>query len=251
MKTVVGAIIVRSGTVLIGQRKEGSSMALKWEFPGGKLEPGETPESCLKRELFEELGIVAEIGRFFCSGTSMADSPDGIELLTYEASFSPDQVLALREHEEIRWVPLRELGQYEFPEADRPIVQRIMESCAGAGSGEQGFNRWPINRAAQRMLAEVGEITDPTRLYMLDLALWAIRSGKTETEHDVAETINAMITWRPERLMNFLLLREEDETYEPAGWEEAASPLALALIILEDIEAKMVIHFPWYRSLEW
>jgi hypothetical protein len=60
-----------------------------------------------------------------------------------------------------------------------------------------------------------------------------------------------MTTWRPERLMNFLMLHELDEPYEPEGWKETASPLALALVILEDIEAKMVTHFPWYRSLGW
>ena len=326
MRTVVGAVIVREGKVLIGQRKRGSSMGLKWEFPGGKLEPGETPESCLKRELLEELGVVAEIGRFYGSGRSTADSADGIELLTYEAAYTPDQLITLSDHEEVRWVPLKELGAYDFPDADRPIVEKLMGSSpegevdtesqsfghrggdeeptlppggqargrtptcftehvqasfsahgaregvaprayargggdaspGNCGDNEEGrmkatrydteMNRWPINQAARRMLAEAGEHPDPAGLYMIQLAHWAVRTGKTEPGHDVAETVNAMTTWRPERIHNFLMLPDSDAVYAPEGWAEAASPLALAAVILDDIEEKMVRHFPWYRS---
>ena len=126
MITVIAAIIVRDNKVLIGRRKEGDSMAHKWEFPGGKLEPGETPEVCLKRELCEELGIEAEIGRFYSSGTFMSGSPGGIELLAYEASYRATDTLVLNDHEEIRWVAPSELGEYDFPEADKPIVLKLI-----------------------------------------------------------------------------------------------------------------------------
>src|SRR5690349_24210957 len=62
MTTVVAAVIERDGQVLIGQRPAGKRHALKWEFPGGKVEPGESPEIALRRELDEELGIQAVIG---------------------------------------------------------------------------------------------------------------------------------------------------------------------------------------------
>jgi 8-oxo-dGTP diphosphatase len=126
MITVVAAIIVRNEKVLIGRRKKGSSMAQKWEFPGGKLEPGETHEICLKRELYEELGIEAEIGGFYSSGTFMPGSPGGIELLAYEASYNPADSIMLNDHEEIRWVKPSELAEYDFPEADKPIVLKLM-----------------------------------------------------------------------------------------------------------------------------
>src|ERR1041385_753565 len=62
MTIVVAAVIERDGQILIGQRKAGKLHALKWEFPGGKVEPGETPPDALRRELEEELAIQAEIG---------------------------------------------------------------------------------------------------------------------------------------------------------------------------------------------
>ncbi|MBA4416670.1 MAG: 8-oxo-dGTP diphosphatase MutT [Syntrophus sp. (in: bacteria)] len=126
MTTVVAAIIIKEGMILIGKRKEGGSMAHKWEFPGGKLEPGETPEECLKRELFEELGVDVKIGEFYCLGRHMPESPYGIELLTYKVLYCSGSFKPIA-HEEIRWVRPDELGLYEFPHADRPIVNKLIE----------------------------------------------------------------------------------------------------------------------------
>ena len=116
---------------------------------------------------------------------------------------------------------------------------------------EMELNEWPVNRMAQKILEDLGEPPDPASMYLLQLASWAIKSGKAEAEDDVGETVNAMTEWRPERIMNFLLLRENNEEYNPPNWREAKAPLDLALILLDDIERKMVIHFPWYRSLSW
>ena len=114
------------------------------------------------------------------------------------------------------------------------------------------INRWPISEAACTMLRELGETPDPEVPYILQLASWALSTGAVEMENDVVETVNAMITWRYERLMNFLMLREEGQTYEPPGWSEASGDAAaLAAVILTDLEQKMVTHFPWYRSFSW
>ncbi|MDR2017565.1 MAG: hypothetical protein LBQ00_01585 [Syntrophobacterales bacterium] len=118
------------------------------------------------------------------------------------------------------------------------------------GTGELGLNAWPVNRTARKMLRELGETADPARMYILQLVSWALKTGKTETEDDVSETINAMMDWRPERITNFFVLQHDDE-YEPSGWREAETPLGLALLILDEIERKMVVHFPWYRSFNW
>ncbi len=75
----------------------------------------------------------------------------------------------------------------------------------------------------------------------------ACRPVRVET--DVAETVNAMMTWRPPRLVNFLMLRS-GEDYEPSGWESAVDLREFAEAVLDDIEAKMVTHFPYYRSPE-
>jgi hypothetical protein len=116
---------------------------------------------------------------------------------------------------------------------------------------ESVFNGWPVNMAAKRMLIEAGETPDPASLYIFQLALWAVKTDKTETEDDVRETINAMTTWRSERIANFFMLGEDCQEYDPPGWKEAGDPPDLAALILDDIEKKMVIHFPWYRSFQW
>ncbi len=112
------------------------------------------------------------------------------------------------------------------------------------------LNEMPVSRRALEMLKEVGESLYGDGPYFVRLALWALQTGKTETENDVIETVNAMMVWREERIANFLLLRQDDDAYEPAGWRDAHTPLDLALSIIDDIERKMVIHFPWYRSFD-
>jgi len=121
---VIAAIIRREGRILIGKRKVGT-FAGKWEFPGGKMEPGETPEQCLARELAEELGVEARIGKLFLS-TRHAYSHMAIEFVTYEAEIISGQP-RLRDHNELRWVLPAELCLYDFPEADRPVVGKLME----------------------------------------------------------------------------------------------------------------------------
>ena len=74
---VAAAVIEKDGKILIAQRKKGWRFAGKWEFPGGKIEPNETPEECLRRELREELGIETEIGDFFCVSTYRIPSRNG------------------------------------------------------------------------------------------------------------------------------------------------------------------------------
>ena len=67
MTIVTCAIIEKDGKILIARRAEGQKLAGKWEFPGGKVEDGESPEECLKRELEEEFGIPTEVGEFITS----------------------------------------------------------------------------------------------------------------------------------------------------------------------------------------
>ncbi len=119
---VIAAIIRKEGRILIGKRRAGT-FAGKWEFPGGKMEPGETPEECLARELAEELGIEARVGKLFLA-TKHTYSHMAIEFVTYEAEIVSGEP-RLRDHNEIRWVLPEELSLYDFPEADRPVVEKL------------------------------------------------------------------------------------------------------------------------------
>ena len=127
---VAAAIIVNDNRILIGKRKAGR-FADKWEFPGGKVEQGETPEECLKREIGEELGVDVRIGEFFLSNVHAYDHAT-IELMAYKAGIVSGD-LCLRDHSEIRWVVAEDLPLYDFPEADRPTIEKLMAESREVG----------------------------------------------------------------------------------------------------------------------
>jgi hypothetical protein len=114
----------------------------------------------------------------------------------------------------------------------------------------EDLNSHPVNQKARRMLEEIGELPDPTSLHCVQLALWGIEKGGLEAQPMLAETVSAMAGWSPERLVNFLLPGRPDAQISPPGWESASEPLSLARCILEEIEEKMMAHFPWYGHLE-
>ncbi len=124
---VAAAIIERNREVLIGKRRAGHFSG-RWEFPGGKIEEGETPEECLRRELHEELAIEARIGALFQS-TVYAYSHATVELITFRCEILSGEI-ALRDHTEVRWVPLTDLERYDFPEADRGVVEKLTSSLS-------------------------------------------------------------------------------------------------------------------------
>jgi 8-oxo-dGTP diphosphatase len=120
---VTAGILERDGRVLIARRRPGTHMAGKWEFPGGKIESGETPEQSLVRELREELDVRARIGELLCSATYEGDGIS-LELLVYRVE-GFDGTPVLIEHEEIRWVRPAELRSYDLADSDRRVVERL------------------------------------------------------------------------------------------------------------------------------
>jgi 8-oxo-dGTP diphosphatase len=128
MKQVVAALIVQDGKILICQRTRHQTMPLKWEFPGGKIEPGEKLEEALRRELEEELGVRAAIGgkvttiqhnygNLSASGTS-------VELHFFLVEKFEGEIQN-RIFSDVRWVNLPELPRYDFLEADIALVKDL------------------------------------------------------------------------------------------------------------------------------
>ena len=124
MIEVTAAIIMDQERVLIAQKESTHKLAGLWEFPGGKMEPGETPEDCLVRELAEELGIDIEITDFFGEYTFALETAV-LHLKGYRAQVVGG-TLTLLEHDDARWVSVNELKQYPFVPSDMGFVERLL-----------------------------------------------------------------------------------------------------------------------------
>lgn len=123
MKDVTAAILVRDGRVLIAQRKVGDKLAGKWEFPGGKIEEGETPEECLTREMQEEFGITIRVGAAF--GESIYRYEHGaIRLLAYWTYWMRGG-LSLNVHDAVQWVLPSDLKNFDLAPADIPLAEAL------------------------------------------------------------------------------------------------------------------------------
>jgi len=125
IKNVAAAVCIHEGKILIAQRPKGDPLAGQWEFPGGSLEQGETPEDCLQRELREELDLDITVGSLM--GVHLHHYPHAsVRLHVYLASWKGGQPNC-KAHEACRWVTTQELHQFEFSQADRPFVKRLQE----------------------------------------------------------------------------------------------------------------------------
>ncbi|WP_297743106.1 (deoxy)nucleoside triphosphate pyrophosphohydrolase [uncultured Tessaracoccus sp.] len=117
---VVGAVIMRDGLVFAARRGPGRPLDGLWEFPGGKLEPAETPSQALVREIQEELGCTVQVGEHLVD-TEHAYSYGLVALSTYRCTIV-DGEPQLTEHSEARWVAIEELTQLDWAPADLPTV---------------------------------------------------------------------------------------------------------------------------------
>jgi 8-oxo-dGTP diphosphatase len=124
VRFVAAALILRGDEVLICQRRPDQPMALKWEFPGGKIEAGETPEQALARELDEELGIAAEIGSSVVRMRHTYRSGGAVDLHFFAVHTFQGEVTNRIFHD-VRWVPLRDLTSFDFLAADRNLIRDL------------------------------------------------------------------------------------------------------------------------------
>jgi 8-oxo-dGTP diphosphatase len=118
---VTAAVIVKDGKILAARRAPGKHLEGYWEFPGGKLEPLETPEKCLERELAEEFAITSLVGAFI--GESLYDYGSKIvRLLAFEVEHISGD-FELNDHDELRWLSFDELLGVDWAPADIPLVE--------------------------------------------------------------------------------------------------------------------------------
>lgn len=116
------AVIERDGRLLVGLRLKNDSFGGYWEFPGGKLEPGENVVDCLRRELREELEVECEIGERIC----VVRPNPGFKLTVHLGTILEGEP-SLIEHEELKWATLEELADLRMLPADKPVLKKLRE----------------------------------------------------------------------------------------------------------------------------
>lgn len=126
---VAAGLVYCEGRYLISRRNPGVHLAGFWEFPGGKCEVGETLEECLRRELFEELGIRIDVPIPFQIIRHEYEEKI-VELHFFRCQIETGRATAI-DCAEIRWVWPHELGDFEFPPADRPIIEALQRQTMG------------------------------------------------------------------------------------------------------------------------
>jgi len=128
MIQVAAAIIKKENKVFIARRSQNDSLSGKWEFPGGKVESGESLEECLCREMYEEFNLVVQVKGYF--GNNYFDHNGvNMELLGFITEIlDGEESLCLNVHDEIQWAEIQKLQSYDFAPADIPLVQKLMKN---------------------------------------------------------------------------------------------------------------------------
>lgn len=154
---VVAALIRKNEQVLITERWPGKHMGLTWEFPGGKIEEGESDEEALKRELMEELGIEVRVGSC-CFQTSYSYSNREVHLSIYRCEITQGTPQAL-DVKSLEWVPQTELALRAFPPADLIFVQELAAGKVPEDNFEE--ENEPLIKPAQ-IIRRVSLTSSPT-----------------------------------------------------------------------------------------
>ena len=125
MIDVTAAIIERNGTIFLAKRPSTSSLPNKWEFPGGKVKAGESPEECLARELLEEFNIIVTVGDFLAESVYQYDRKT-IRLIAFRV-YNDEDITIMNAHDDVRWVPINELLDYDLAPADVALAREVQK----------------------------------------------------------------------------------------------------------------------------
>jgi 8-oxo-dGTP diphosphatase len=126
MQIVAAAIICEYGRYLVARRGQSKKLAGKWEFPGGKVENGESLENCLERELLEELGVSVQVGKVVIESQYRYDHGEFLIVAIEAKLISKD--LTLTVHDAVKWLTPQELLDLDLSPADIPIALFLAES---------------------------------------------------------------------------------------------------------------------------
>jgi 8-oxo-dGTP diphosphatase len=121
---VVAAVLRRDGQVLVCRRAADRSAGGRWEFPGGKIEPGESAQQALQREIAEELGVMITVGAHLDTTTTIVDGTP-IELLCFLVDEFHPEPAASTDHDQLHWCPPEALPALNFAEPDLPAVRLL------------------------------------------------------------------------------------------------------------------------------
>ncbi|MFG2842139.1 NUDIX domain-containing protein [Kitasatospora sp. NPDC048296] len=132
-RIVVGGALIHGGRVLAARRSAPAAVAGRWEFPGGKAEPGETEPQALERELLEELGVRARALRRLPGAWTVRP---GLELRFWAAELLDGEPRPLEDHDELRWLGPAELDGVDWIEHDREVLPYVAEVLVAAGDAQ-------------------------------------------------------------------------------------------------------------------
>ncbi len=131
MKESIAGIIYRNGLFLIGHRLDSGEMANRWEFPGGKVDPGETPEQAIVREFREEMSVDVKPGALLTS-VEFSNKHGPSRLLAYLIEGIEALPTALTEHSELKWATMAQIENLDFVDSDRLLLPFLKDWVANA-----------------------------------------------------------------------------------------------------------------------
>lgn len=210
----MAAAILREGRVLACRRTAPAAAAGRWELPGGKVEPGESPEDALVREIGEELGCVVEVVAWLEGEAPIGESHVLRAAITRIVAGEPHP----REHDRTRWLAPEELGDVDWLEPDRPFLEAVQTACGDVGAAP----------AARAVFFERDDATEVAR--RLEAGGWAARVHRErfQGEDDEEDQPWAVVTDAPLLVLE-LLVDEHDGWLEGLPTPPAVPPAPVPL----------------------